>query len=65
MQDGAGCKFAISENDKEWWTAGGNKDESVRLLFNERVKPQEIWIAQPEEEVNRAVKVKIYISDDV
>lgn len=35
------------------------------LKFNDRVKPQEIWIAQPQEETNMATQVKVFITDDV
>lgn len=65
LQDGAGCKFAVSEKIDEIWTASGNKDENVVLKFNDRVKPQEIWIAQPQEETNMATQVKVFITDDV
>lgn len=54
-----GCDKAISEDPKEYWIATGNTDESVTIKFKERVKPQQIWLAQPEEETLMASKVKI------
>lgn len=64
LQDAKGCKMAISNEPEEYWTAAGNLDESVTVKFKERVKPQQIWIAQPADETNMAAAIKIFISAD-
>jgi len=37
----------------------------VTINFKERLKPQIIWIAQPQEKTNMATSIRVFISEDV
>jgi len=40
-------------------------DGMISVKFKERLKPQTIWIAQPQEEVSRAQVVKVEIPPNI
>lgn len=45
--------------------ASGNVDENVTIKFKDRVKPQIIWIAQPQEPTNMASLVRVKIPPEI